>query len=487
LLLCVEYEIDLINVKLNAMHRRLLFFSFLLAALAGCTPKTPQATTETPTTKPVKDPNKPCKTFDDAINPSKALDEFVIYRDFLKTGNWNDAWEKWQYVYKNAPNADGKRSTVYTDGIKFYEHFIEQDSTKKKEYVAEIFKIYDEMEKCMNEGGHVAGLRAFDYFFNYPEMISKEELYKLFKKSIDLDGGKPRYFILNPFTSVLVDLTLEEKVPIAEAQQYDKIIRDAIVKGLAECKGEDCDNWKIIQEYAPARLEALESVEDFYPCSYYSDKYYPLFQASPEDCEVVINTLSRMKWGKCPDNDPKLQAVNAAYTAKCYEAPDPKGPSCNDLLRNGRYRDAVKCLEDALPNISNNSDKARYNYLIAQIYFAYLKNFPKARQYAREASRLRPNWGEPYILVGLLYASSGPLCGPGRGWDSQVVVWPAIDEWQKAKSVDPSVAGKANKYIGQYSQYMPDKGELFQRLKKEGDSYFVPCWIQETTTIRAKP
>ncbi|MBK8565564.1 MAG: tetratricopeptide repeat protein [Saprospiraceae bacterium] len=470
------------------MMTRLFIPLLTLALLAGCTPKTPKATTETTNTVPIqKDPNKPCKTFDDAVNPDKALDEFVLYKDFLKANDWDGAFTKWQYVYQNAPNADGKRSTVYTDGIKFYEQFMAKDSTKKEEYLKEILKIYDAMEKCMGDGGHVTGLKAFDYFFKYPTRISKEEQYKLFKESITKDSDKPRYFVLNPFTSLLVDLTLEEKVSVAEAQKYDRIIREAITKGLADCEGKDCENWKIISEYAPARLEALESIEGFYPCDYYSNKYYPLFKASPDDCEVITTTISRLKWGKCDANDPRVKEVDAAYMAKCYEAPPSTGPNCNELLRNGKYRDAVKCLEDALPNISSNSDKARYKYLIAQIYFSYLKNYPRARQYAREASSLRPSWGDPYILVGLLYASSGPICGPGRGWDSQVVVWPAIDEWQKAKNVDPSVAGKANKLIGQYSQYMPDKAEIFQRLKKVGDSFYVGCWIQESTIIRAKP
>lgn len=470
------------------MTTRLFFPLLILALLAGCTPKVTQPTTNAGNTTPMpKDPNKPCKTFDDAINPDKTLDEFVLYKDFLKAKDWDGAFTKWQYVYQNAPNADGKRSTVYTDGIKFYEHFMEVDSTKKEAYLTEIFKIYDEMEKCMGDKGYVTGLRAFDYFFKYPTRISKLEQYNLFKKSIEMDGGNPRYFVLNPFTSLLVDLAQEEKIPMAEAQKYERIIREAVAKGLAECQGKDCENWQIINEYVPARLEALESIEDFYPCEYYSNKYYPLYEASPQDCEVIINTYSRMKWGKCADNDPKLLAVNTAYNTNCKKPDDNEAPTCNELLRSGKYRDAVKCLEDAIPNISSNSDKGKYNFLIAQIYYAYLKNYPRARQYAREAARLRPGWGEPYILIGTLYASSGPLCGPGRGWDSQVVVWPAIDEWQKAKSVDPSVAAKANKLIGQYSQYMPDKAELFQRLKKEGDSYFVGCWIQESTTIRAAP
>lgn len=462
-----------------------IFSSFLaLTLFFACTPKTPEKTAETPDTPPAVTPENPCPTFNDAPNPDKALEEFVLYRDFIKAGDWKGAYEKWQYVYENAPAADGKRTTVFTDGMRFYEQFISQDTAKKEEYIDKIFDLYDEMEKCYPEGGLVTGLKAFDYFFKYPDRIPKEEQFELFKKSIEMDGGEPRYFILNPFTSLLVDLTLEEKVPVAEAKKYEQLIRAAIAKGLAECEGRDCDNWNIINEYAPARLEALESIEGFYDCSYYKNKYYPNFEADPQNCDVIVNVYSRLRWGKCPSDDPQLQALDAAYNENCRKE---TGPSCNDLLREGKYREAVKCLEEALPNLTDDKARAQYNYIIAQIYFAYLKNYSRARQFAREAARLRPGWGEPYILIGTMYASSGPLCGPGRGWDSQVVVWPAIDMWNKAKSVDPGVASEANKLIGQYTQYMPTSEDIFQRLKKPGDTYFVPCWIQESTIIRAKP
>ena len=457
--------------------------TFLLFA---CTPKTQQQTTET---KPTKAPEQevaknPCPTFKDAPNPDFVLEEFVLYRDFMKVNDFDHAWPKWQYVFKHAPAADGKRTSVFTDGMRFYEHFITKDSTKKDEYIAEIFKLYDEMEKCYPEGGLVTGLKAFDYFFKYPDRISKEEQYKLFKKSIEMDEGVPRYFILNPFTSLLVDLTLDEKIPTGEAQKYNQMIRDAITKGLAECKGNECDNWNIINEYAPARLEALESVEGFYDCAYYKAKYYAAFEEDRTNCEAIINVYSRLRWGKCTDDDPQLLALDASYNEHCRTT---SGPTCNDLLREGKYRDAVKCLEESLPNVTDSRGKAQINYIIAQIQFAYLKNFPRARQYALEAARLRPGWGDPYMLIGTMYASSGPLCGPGRGWDSQIVVWPAIDMWNKAKSVDPATANEANRLINQYSQYMPTMEDIFPRLKKPGDTYFVPCWIQETTVIRAKP
>ncbi|HFA48839.1 MAG TPA: tetratricopeptide repeat protein [Bacteroidetes bacterium] len=459
---------------------------FLFAALLfACTPKTPEAVTETkpapPSLPEIKD--NPCATFEDAPDPDQALENFVLYRDFLKTKEWDLAYGYWQKVYKDAPAADGKRANVFTDGVRFYEHFMEEDKSKKQEYLNKILSIYEKMAECYPEGGYAQGLKAFDYFFKYPDLLTKEQQFELFKKSVDLDKGKPRFFVLNPMTSLLVDLTLEGKIPIEEAKKYQKIIMDAIKKGLAECQGDECDNWKIINEYAPARLEALESIRGFYDCAYYLEKYYPVFQANPTDCETINSVYSSLRFGGCDKASAELQALNTAYETNCKKEKD---PTCNDMLREGQYREAIKCLEKAIGSMSDKKDKATYNLFIAKIYYAHLKSYSNARKYARKAISLRPNWGEPYILIGTLYASSGPLCGPGRGWDSQRVVWPAIDKWQKAKSVDPSVAREANRLINQYSQYMPELGEIFQRGLKVGQPYFVPCWIQETTTIRAK-
>jgi tetratricopeptide (TPR) repeat protein len=464
---------------------------FLFATLVACTPKTTQPVTETKPapTKPAEPETRKakCPTFKEAPNPDKALEEFVLYRDFMKANDWTGAFDKWKYVYSVAPGADGNRATVFTDGIKFYERFISQDSAKKQEYLAEILRIYDAMDKCYPDGGYVTGLMAFDYFFKYPILLSKEEQYKMFKKSIEMDGGKPRYFILNPFTALLVELTLEEKVPVAEAQKYQQIIRDAVAKGLAECQGKDCENWKIIQEYAPARLEALESIENFYDCAYYDNRYYKDFEENPTDCDVITTVYSRLNWGKCAETDPKFAKLKAAYNANCREV-DEGGTAlnkCNTMLREGKYRQAAACYEELLPSITDNKQKAQITLIIGKIHYAYLKNYARARQYAYDAAKLRSGWGEPYLLIGTLYASSGPLCGPGRGWDSQVVTWPAIDKWQQAKSIDSGVTAQANKLINQYSQYMPSVEDIFQRGLKEGGSYYVGCWIGESTTIRA--
>jgi len=131
--------------------------------------------------------------------------------------------------------------------------------------------------------------------------------------------------------------------------------------------------------------------------------------------------------------------------------------------------------------------KAKYALLIAKIYYAHLKDFPESRRWARAAQQYDPTSGEPYMLVGKLYASSGPLCGPGRGWDSQVVTWVAIDEWRKGRQIDPSVRDEANRLIARYKQYMPSAEDIFQRTLQEDDLFKVRCWIQQSTKIRRAP
>ena len=156
-----------------------------------------------------------------------------------------------------------------------------------------------------------------------------------------------------------------------------------------------------------------------------------------------------------------------------------------EALEAGRFKEAIACYESYVSKTDDPEKKARYTLRIAKIYYVHLKSFSKARQYANEAMKYNPNSGEPLMLIGRLYASSGPLCGPGRGWDSQVVTWPAIDKWNQAKRVDPSVAAEANKLINRYEQYMPSIEDIFQRGLKEGSTFKVGCWIQESTTIRA--
>ena len=470
---------------------RLFVLIFTGMILYSCTPKVAETVSNTPSEPDtVTTYTGPCATFEDSPMGEDAITAHVLYRDFLKQEKYEKAFPLWKKAYTIAPAADGKRNTHFADGITFYQHFYEntQDSVQKQEYVDTIFMLYDQMEECYGETGYVLGRKAFDMYFKYPEMMNEDQVYDFFKQSIDIDRDSARYFILNPFTDLLVRRYFDLKVGQQEAQKYAKMIVDRLNKGLESGKNEE--QWSIINDYVPSRLSAFEGVKGFYDCDYYLNKYVPQFDENPDDCDNVTTVYRSLIWGGCSDTgNEDFQRIKAVYDENCRVVEKAVASSTAkqgfNALESGDFENAIDKFAEAAEETDNMDRKAQLYLLIAKIYYGSLKRFPLARQFARKAAEAKPNWGEPHLLIGKLYASSGPLCGPGTGWDSQIVVWPAIDEWQKAKRIDPEAASEANSLINRYNQYMPTKGDIFQRTLNEGDSFTVGCWIQQNTTIRA--
>jgi tetratricopeptide (TPR) repeat protein len=112
------------------------------------------------------------------------------------------------------------------------------------------------------------------------------------------------------------------------------------------------------------------------------------------------------------------------------------------------------------------------------------KDYKKARTLARKALEVRPNWGNPYILIGQAYVASRETAFSDP-FDRSTVFWAAVDQFIKAKNKDPEAKSKANGLINQYSKYFPNNEVVFFHTLKEGDSYKVGGWINENTTVRS--
>ncbi len=462
---------------------------FLFACLS-CTPKVMEEVVE----EPVKEieipsePENPCVTFSrlNASERDQAETAYVLYKDFYDAKEFDRALPLWIKAYQLAPAANGRVKYQFDHGVTMYTELYKSttDASTKKAYLDTIFMIYDKRVECFGDPAYISGRKAYDMYYNFYNEFTDLEKFENFKAALDGKGEKADYFIINPMTKLLYDNYQSGAISKEETKIYAVKLLNAINYGTKNCD-KDCEAWEVVNSYAPARLEAFEAEKNFYDCDYYTDKYYSSFEASQSDCENILFVSRRMIRGGCDQNGEKLMALKNAYKTNCYTPPPPPGPcaTANKLYNEGKYKEAIAKFEECLAN-GDNEKKAKYKLLIAKIYYRDLKSFSKSRKYALEAASLKANWGEPYMLIGKLYASSGPLCGPGTGWDSQIVTWPAIDKWKYAKKIDSSAAAEANKLINQYTQYMPKKEDVFIRSLKAGQSYKVGCWIQETTKIR---
>ena len=153
-------------------------------------------------------------------------------------------------------------------------------------------------------------------------MKTPEETYQYFKEAMDMYQNEADYFILNPFTALLSNMIIEEKIPLEEGQKYAGYIRKSLENGLANAKTESKkEPWLIVNDYVPAILDQLEGVKGFYNCDHFKSKYLAEWKDNPTDCDVIVRVIGKMKWGGCAETDPDLVGAKACLL---YTSPSPR-------------------------------------------------------------------------------------------------------------------------------------------------------------------
>ncbi|MFK7775001.1 MAG: tetratricopeptide repeat protein [Saprospiraceae bacterium] len=476
--------------------KRNTFLAILLLGIffwVSCTPKVqePIVTTE-PKEEVVKelDPNG-CITWNEigAAKADRVTDNYNIYRDRIKSKNFKAAYPLWKNVYKTSPKANGRIDYVFRDGLKIYTDFIENttDTILQAKYVDTMAMIYEKALICFPEKkSYYLSKQGFEYYYKYKGRVADEEIYTMLKTAVEVDGNESRVSTIIPLSSLNYRLFSDEKINSESARKVLENVNSIVSHNVANTENkEEKEAWIQVEQFTSELSDRYENQKGFYNCDYFITKYYSEYETSPENCEVIEDLYRKLKRSGCEAENPKLIALADAYRSKCRTV-NPDLLCGKEALENDQFSKAIECYERYVESSDNPEQKANFLLRIAKIHYAHTRQFSKARAAALEAMKYKSNWGEPLILIGKLYASSGPLCGSGTGFNSQVVTWPAIDKWNEAKRVDSSVAAEANGLIGRYAKYMPSKADIFSRPDvKEGGNFTVKCWIQETTKVRA--
>jgi tetratricopeptide (TPR) repeat protein len=451
-----------------------------------------------------------CKTWNDSPQKEEGENAHSVYRQALKTGDWQLAYENWQIAYEIAPAADGKRDFHFTDGIKIYQQFMKesQDEAKKAEYKKEIIRLYKECAACyeakvieMNDCddacykakvGYFMGRLGYEMFYNLNAPYEKN--YEVFAKAINYNKVGAEYIVLEPMAHIAVYQYQQGKLDKDQmVELYDNLM------ALADYNIENDVQYGEYYESTKIRTQSVfKQVEkEIFDCDYFKENLVPKYEANPEDFEVLKYVYSKLKTQGCAPDDPVLMKIKREYEilAKDYNASVLEEYEANNphvkakrLYDEGKYKEAIKEYEKAVAKAEaeGNVDKqGEYYFRIASIQGRKLKSFESARSNARKAAKYKENWGRPYMLIGDLYAMSSRSCGKTR-WEHTLAVLAAIDKYYYAKSIDPEVADEASSRMAKYNGSKPDKEEGFMMGYQKGQKLKVPCWIGETITLRFK-
>ena len=251
----------------------------------------------------------PCPKFKDAPNRDETETNYVFYRDWLKVKDWKQAFIYWEKVYTSAPAADGRRATVYLDGIRLYQQFykLSQDSLQKEQYIDRVFELYDEMESCYPGLENIPARKAYDLYQKYPQRATKAEIFQLCKKVLDGEPSRVPAYIMLPATELLIRLYQDGLLAKEDARIFVSKLVKILPIGLEHSVGTyQRQQWSHLAESIPMKLLVFEQEQGFYECSYFLEKYYePIHDNTSLDCDRLFEAYSIFRKVGCLDLEQK--------------------------------------------------------------------------------------------------------------------------------------------------------------------------------------
>ncbi len=471
---------------------KLLFSLFLALFIFGSLPSSAQLSEEFV-----------CTTWNDSPQKEQGEESHSIYRQALKTGDFDMAFEHWQMAYDIAPAADGKRDFHLTDGIKIYKHFLKEteDKAEKEKFKKEIIRLYDECVACYEQKvialndcdddcygqkvGFVLGRMGYDLFYELNANYSKN--YEVLKRAIEVNDVGAEYIVLEPAAHIGV---YQYKKGKETAENMRKLYGDIERIGNYNIEN-DPDYGEYFDSSKKRALSKFKEIEEeIFDCEYFKKKWLPIYEEDPTNFEVMKQVVVTLKRRGCEPTDPdvakiekeygKLAATHNASVQAEYERNNPH-VMAKKLYDNGDFKGAVAKYEEAIQEEADPIKKANYLFSKASIEGRKLKSLGAAKASLRKVKELRADWGRPYMLLGDLYAIQSRKCSDA--WERGLGVLAAIEQYARAKSADPSVSSEASSRIAKYQGSKPDGETAFMQGKKAGQKASVGCGIGETVRL----
>lgn len=413
----------------------------------------------------------------------------VLYRDFIKKEQYESAYPMWKKLMEYAPAGNLNH---FIDGVNIYSALIEKELDNENEekvghYRKKVVALYEQRLNCMchnkSDSSEVMELMAFDLAILEYEDVNKT--LEIFDKAITMNGNSTSAYILEYYADHITYLFSNDIVDRETARSvYYKL---ETIKNANIGKQAYTDSWAEVEnDYKPY-------TQFIFTCEDIIKKLKPQYEADSDNRTVFRNILRQLLEIECSQEEPfvaelieKDRNTSTGGDGGCTLRTEVRPDNYVDILvLKGKPDEAILYFKKALRMDIGKEDLAKTNYALAKIYHQK-GEYSKARRYYFAAAKERENWGEPYIQIGKMYASSVRSCGDNSAFQQGVVICAALDMWEKAKSIDPSVTEQANKLSSLYAAHVPTKEDAFQRGVNEGNDVSVYCWIGGTVKLRLR-
>ncbi len=415
------------------------------------------------------------------------MNELSLFTEFYKQDNFQSALPHWKNVYNQYPRST---KNVYIQGANMYEAFIESAETQaeKDKFIDQLMKIYDKRIKHFNEEGYVMGRKAtafLEYKLNTENPPEGDALKETLKKgydwinqSIDLQQEKtelPIFVLLMQTTRSL--FKLDELPKETVVKNYDKA-NSLLNTYTAEAEEpNDIENAEKVKAY----IEEIFGASGAADCEALVTIFTPQYEENKNDADFVKGMLRRLGNAGCEESQLFAQATEQLYDL------EPSAEAAFNMARRYVQRDETEKAKDyyqqAMEQETDDERLSKYYYEYSLFIFAKENALQEARNYAKRALDVNPDYCQALMLIGDIYLAASRSYG-SDDFEKATVFWAAVDYYERARRAGQDCAIEAGQKVRDYRKHFPNKEEAFFRDLKEGQTYKVGGWINETTKVR---
>ncbi len=412
-------------------------------------------------------------------DPNECLKNYSLYFEFYKQENYAEALPWWKKTIAICPAFS---KNLWIHGEKMYQSFIDTETNPvhRETLIDTLMWVYDERIKYFgndprNPEGYVLGLKGITILRYRKEDYS--HAYDYLGESIKQMKMISQAAIVTTYMQCSRQLFLDGVIDAEKVLTDYETSMEIIDLNLRETPGD------------PGFTMAAETVEQFFStsgaasCEALINLYSPKFAALKDDVEWLRKITRQLRRADCTDSRIFSDASEQLFRL------EPDADAAHNLaaffMRQADYEKAAQYLKQSIAIGEGSKELADMYYELAYLKYFHYKDYQESRNLALKAIEARENWGKPYILIGRLYIDARNQISSDE-FEQSTVFWAAVDKFIKAKSVDPEVNDEANQLINSYSQYFPNNEVIFFRTMRDGDTYRVGGWINETTKVRAR-
>jgi len=437
-----------------------------------------------------------------AQQDEECMTKLSIFHEYTKAKNYDSAYEPWMAVRNKCPKFN---NAIYVDGEKILNHKINSSTgeeqvayeydllklweqraqhfaskTKEGEYAAKACQLMYDHKKELNKST-IDLYECFDAAYNLDKetFTNPKSLYTYFSLMVDLydAGKKPAKDLFNKYDDIV------EKIE-DEVKNYSIKLNKVIEKedaGTALTKKEGSYK-RFYESYLKAYDQISGSIDQKLGNRANCENLIPLYQKDFEENKNNAVWLQRaagkMSEKECTDDPLFFKLVNAYHELS---------PSANSAYylgilkdKEGKSSEAISFYKQAISLETDNFKKSKLNNRIG-LKLKARGSYGQARGFFRQALKLNPSNGRPYLSIAAMYAKSANNCGQSN-FDKRAVYWLAAAEARKAARVDPTQKKNAAKSVANYNAKAPQKSEIFSS-GRAGQTIKIGCWIGASVTV----